>query len=102
VPACLRAWAARLMATGRCPLTGDVCGSGTSAAARAALIRLISSSSARISMSVGDSAMVAVTMKVRMLIPRISGSRNCVAVAPFITIPALPGSADMRIAAMPV
>ena len=53
-------------------------------------------------MSVGDSAMVAVTMKVRMLMPRISGSRKAVADAPVISIPAAVRTANMCMAAMPV
>ncbi len=102
--ACLRAWTARLTAvTGRRAAAEGIWGTGGSpAAALAVLILCIRSASARISSSVGDSAMVAVTMKVRMLIPRMSGSRKFSAVAPLITMWASAGAANMCIAAMPV
>jgi hypothetical protein len=101
--ACLRAWAARLIAVaGRRPAAGGRMGAGDGSAAARAAIRLISSPSARISVSVGDSAMVAVTMKVRTLIPRMSGSRKAVAEAPPISIPVAAGAANTCMAAMPV
>ena len=68
-------------------------------------MRSIRSDSSRISSSVGDRDTVAVSTNVTMLMPRMSGSRKLSAVAPPvppITIPAGPGEAYMRIAAIPV
>jgi hypothetical protein len=68
-------------------------------------MRSIRSFSERISASVGDSAIVATEMNVTTLIPRISGSRKLSAVAPPeppMTMPAGPGAAYIRIAAMPM
>jgi hypothetical protein len=68
-------------------------------------IRSIRSDSERISSLSGDSAIVAMEMNDRMLIPRISGSRKLSAVAPPgppMTMPAGPGELYIRIAAMPM
>ena len=61
----------------------------------------MSSASAVISSSFGDSAIVAVSTNVVRLTPMISGSRKDSALAPPIVI-AWPDGGEMRIAAMPV
>jgi hypothetical protein len=62
-------------------------------------IRRMSSASAAISASSGDSAIVAVSTKVSTLTPTISGRRKASALAPLMPMPD-PGNTCM--AAMPV
>jgi hypothetical protein len=67
-------------------------------------MRAMSSASSRISASVGDSEMTAVRTNVRMLMPRMSGSRKDSALAPpsMPTMPVAAAVAYTCMAAMPV
>jgi hypothetical protein len=67
--------------------------------------RLIRAASSLISASVGASVMTAVTRNASVLMPRMSGSRNAVALAPpppMACIPPPGGAVVTRMAAMPV